>query len=269
MNNHETYGVAWLLVATVTTTSGLHALGRVPGFAVDWQRPLVWMSTSAPTDLIGAAFRYTGLAVGYWVLVTTALYYVFALAQADHRRGWVALFTLPAIRRLVDRTVAASLALSVLATPVASLGAETTTPMPPPVVFATAPDGIPVPHVSPPATGQPEAAAEDPEPATPSVNNDPAVDPVQRGVDIHPWGDAAAPTRSETETTHEVEPGDNLWTIATSHLRTVLGDNPTGNQIGEYWRKVIAANRDTLRSGDPNLIYPGELILLPVTSVQP
>jgi nucleoid-associated protein YgaU len=48
-----------------------------------------------------------------------------------------------------------------------------------------------------------------------------------------------------------------------SRLRSGGSGAPTNREVAEYWRKVIDANRDRLRSGDPNLIYPGEEIILP------
>ena len=33
--------------------------------------------------------------------------------------------------------------------------------------------------------------------------------------------------------------------------------------VARYWRDVIRVNRPTLRSGDPSLIFPGEMITLP------
>ena len=38
---------------------------------------------------------------------------------------------------------------------------------------------------------------------------------------------------------------------------------PADTRIVPYWRRVIATNRATLRSGDPSLIFPGELVTLP------
>ena len=65
---------------------------------------------------------------------------------------------------------------------------------------------------------------------------------------------------------HPVVRGDNLWMIARDHLSSLRSGGsgaPTNREVAEYWRKVIDANRDRLRSGDPNLIYPGEEIILP------
>lgn len=60
-----------------------------------------------------------------------------------------------------------------------------------------------------------------------------------------------------------VEPGDHLWKISARHLEAIGGSTPTAEQVTPYWREVIEANRDRLRSGDPDLIYPGEVVVLP------
>jgi hypothetical protein len=63
---------------------------------------------------------------------------------------------------------------------------------------------------------------------------------------------------------HIVVPGDNLWLIARAEMSRASGtDQPTDAQIAPYWRRVIAANRTTLRSGNPSLIFPGEVVALP------
>ncbi|MDH3189869.1 MAG: hypothetical protein OEM39_04415 [Acidimicrobiia bacterium] len=56
-----------------------------------------------------------------------------------------------------------------------------------------------------------------------------------------------------------VEEGDHLWSISSDHLNT----DATTAEISSLWRKVIAVNIDRLRSGDPDLIYPGEWVLVP------
>ncbi|MDX1469759.1 MAG: LysM peptidoglycan-binding domain-containing protein [Acidimicrobiia bacterium] len=57
--------------------------------------------------------------------------------------------------------------------------------------------------------------------------------------------------------------GDHLWKISGRHLRTLYGDEPDNAELSGYWRRVIEENRHSLRSGDPDLIYPGEVIKLP------
>lgn len=62
-----------------------------------------------------------------------------------------------------------------------------------------------------------------------------------------------------------VEKGDHLWKISERHLSTHRPEQETA----PYWLQVIEVNTPSLRSGDPDLIYPGELIVLPEVSGQP
>jgi hypothetical protein len=60
--------------------------------------------------------------------------------------------------------------------------------------------------------------------------------------------------------------GDNLWTIARDHLARVTrrrAGDLAEREIARYWLDVVDANRAGLRSGDPDLIFPGEMIKLP------
>jgi nucleoid-associated protein YgaU len=59
-----------------------------------------------------------------------------------------------------------------------------------------------------------------------------------------------------------VERGDHLWKISESHL----GPEATAAEVVPYWLEVIDVNTPGLRSGDPDLIYPGEVIELPAAS---
>jgi nucleoid-associated protein YgaU len=76
----------------------------------------------------------------------------------------------------------------------------------------------------------------------------------------------APPTTSPSPTAtavHVVVAGDNLWRIASARLAGERGFVPSDADVAPYWSRVIDANRATLRSGDPNLIFPGELVDLP------
>jgi nucleoid-associated protein YgaU len=55
-----------------------------------------------------------------------------------------------------------------------------------------------------------------------------------------------------------VEKGDHLWSISSDQLQ-----DATTAEISSLWREVIAVNIDRLRSGNPDLIYPGEWVLVP------
>jgi len=63
--------------------------------------------------------------------------------------------------------------------------------------------------------------------------------------------------------TYTVVRGDNFWTISERHLESVLGRSASLDEVRTYWLRVIDENRDAIRSGNPNLIYPGEVFVLP------
>lgn len=63
--------------------------------------------------------------------------------------------------------------------------------------------------------------------------------------------------------------GDNLWTISRDHLAAATARRPSDlsdHEIATYWLRVIAVNRSSLRSGNPDVIFPGELIMFPPVS---
>lgn len=61
---------------------------------------------------------------------------------------------------------------------------------------------------------------------------------------------AAPPTEGPPRRTHEVRPGDTLWSIAAK----AIGD-PT------LWPALYRANRDQIK--DPALLYPGQKLAIP------
>jgi hypothetical protein len=77
---------------------------------------------------------------------------------------------------------------------------------------------------------------------------------------------AAAIAPAEVPQHAIVRAGDSLWLIARASLMQTTGRRPGDTEVARYWRAVIVANRPTLRSGDPSLIYPGEIVVLPPVS---
>jgi hypothetical protein len=66
-----------------------------------------------------------------------------------------------------------------------------------------------------------------------------------------------------------VRAGDNLWQVARSEVVRVSGvELPDDRTVARYWLQVTEANRTSLRSGKPSLIYPGELVLLPIVAAE-
>jgi nucleoid-associated protein YgaU len=66
-----------------------------------------------------------------------------------------------------------------------------------------------------------------------------------------------------------VRPGDNLWSIAESAL-AAAGPSPTPGEIVPYWRRLVDANRSRLaRPDDPDLLFTGQVLVLPPHSPGP
>jgi nucleoid-associated protein YgaU len=87
-------------------------------------------------------------------------------------------------------------------------------------------------------------------------------------ITLPPVPSAPAEPAPETrvQASHVVVEGDNLWTIARDHLaeaRSGGAGELTTREVAAYWLRVVEANAPNLRSGDPDLIYPGETIVLP------
>ncbi len=122
-------------------------------------------------------------------------------------------------------------------------------PAAPPIVRgATTTTSVAAPTTAPPTTAPPTTAAA-PTPTTAPVA--PAPSPAAR-----------SPRGSAVDGVHVVVRDDNLWTIAATELARhgAARDEAT---TARYWRRVVERNRARLRSGDANIIFPGEVIWLP------
>jgi hypothetical protein len=63
-----------------------------------------------------------------------------------------------------------------------------------------------------------------------------------------------------------VQPGESLWTITAGAMGAERSD---ARSIGPYWLEVVEANRGRIASGDPDLILPGETIVMPLMPASP
>ena len=169
-------------------------------------------------------------------LVGSAVAMLIAITQPDIHRVPRALRWAPPLARHALR---ASLAGSLAVAP----------PAPPPVTVHVGTDGrLTTPGTRPvPAESTPPSPM--PGPSTVPTRSAPRRSP-PRPVRAHPRH-------------HRVQPGDNLWAIARAELANHNGREPDDRDTMPYWLRVVAVNRATLRSGDPNLIFPGEIVELP------
>jgi len=204
----------------------------------------------------GAARTWTGqeLALGcaWGVAVACATWIAFsgalslaALATGSRNRARFAC-SVPTprfMRRIVEASLATSLVVATALPAVAAVAAPR--PAPPRALVSPAGDQ-PVVRTPTPAAARPVPTNPTPTPTTTTTTKKPQ----------------AAPPTARPDRVHTVVAGDNLWTIARAEL-VARGHTPDAATIARYWHAVIERNRPSLRSHDPNLIFPGEVVALP------
>lgn len=267
-----------LLVTDAATIVALHRLGASPHLTVGWRDPLGWLATSAPQDALAAAVRVAALGAAWWLLLTWVVYATAVLAL---RRPAVRLsrVTPRVVRRLTEGALAVALTTGGLAGPaaagLASSGSAAT------VALAVAPPGgaptaegalselppgeapgqVPPGQVPPPPGLRP--------PPSPADAHAPAGNAPTPRARPTPPGPAAPPATAAGPASpgeHTVVRGDCLWHVAAETVAAAAGLDPAAvadHEVAPYWLRLVEANRGRLRSGDPDLIYPGERLLLP------
>ena len=283
-------GAAFRLVGVIAVEAvavfALHRLGTVPGFSPDWSDLGGWLATATPEEAIATTLRLVALVLAWWLLVTTVLYALGRIAGLVGLVRSVEWATLPMVRRLADRAAAVSLAVITVAAPAVAVIAplpavEHTTagqtakdpnlapPFPqPPEVTRVSPPGTVDPALPPPVPlPQSGEVAYTPTPAGSEGTWAPPLAPPARRAVVRAGTSSPAQQQVEVPSEHVVVPGDNLWIISERHLEQVTGRGDLSDrEVANYWVTVIEANRNRVRSGDPDLIYPGEVIVLPPIS---
>ena len=259
--------------------TGCRSVRPGPRLRVDWSHVDLWLQVTPLEDVAAALLRLAGLAVAYWVLGSTALYLAARITGIPAAIGAVEWVTLPVVRRAADRAVAMVLAGSAIAGGAAPALAHDLPVWPPPVQHADdaplGPDDLgiipgpptPAPAVPPAGAGIPplqERRGSLPDEAGVAVAGQD--DEAAEDTDLDPTDEPVTPTSDEEPAEarpYEVVAGDNLWVIAKRALADAWGRTPSDGEIAPYWRSLIEDNRPRLRSADPDLIYPGELLELP------
>ncbi len=236
---------ARVIVAVTAEAGAVAALilaGRRPELAVPLAHVGPWLHSRPPADVLVAVLRWVALAGAVWLLASTVLYVAAAASRVPSAVRAVGWSTLPIVRRAVDAAFAVTVVTGAVLAPAAARAATD-----PPAVSLVR-DGRGAGGIAelPPDTTVP------PTTVLPSPPLVPAAPP------------ASAPASLATEVV--IAPGDNLWELAARQVAAGAARaraEVTDDQIAPYWVRVCDANRAHLLSGDPNLVYPGERVVLP------
>jgi nucleoid-associated protein YgaU len=264
---------AALVAFELLAVAALVRLGRLPYLHIGWSDLPGWLATTPAEDVLAAVCRVGALGCAVWLLAGTLLYALAVASRVPAAIQATSWLTVPAVRRAVDRTLAATLVgAGVLAAPgVAAADAGIVAAGGVPAGFATPPPlpvplYRPLPASDPPAATHRRSAASYPEAGSPgssrppSAAPQPAPPPAAAAPQPVPPPTAAAPQPAPppAPSTRIVVAGDDLWQIAVSQVGAEDRD-----RLVAYWGALIRLNRPHLRSGDPDLIHPGEVLRLP------
>ncbi len=204
---------------------------------------------SDPEEAIyGMIWLVAASATGWIAVSCAASTFAFVFRSSAAIRA-TRLITLKPIHALAANTAALLLAVYVASTPVQAAEAPPT----PHLVEASAVDEH---RAVSPATPEASRTTDEELGGTPPP-------PVPHLVARPDGLSSAGPVGKTNGLAHVVKPGDHLWSITALHLGRQLGHRPSNAAIAPLWRDVVRMNQDRLASGDPNLIFPGETILLP------
>jgi hypothetical protein len=250
--------MAALLIGATTILAALLATRPALG------RPTFAGGTASWTgdDLAVACLWWAALIGSLWLAATT-LACIAALARGRTRAAHcIARFAPPMVRRVLQAALVGGWAL----VPAAAYAAPP--PSVPITVHVDAGGRLTTDTRRAPATEAPIARTPEPRHVTSTTSRSTTTtSPPEAALPTRPTRTVNRSERSPAPVparVHVVQPGDNLWQIARAEAVRAGGtDRPADAQIAPYWRRVIAANRTTLRSGDPSLIFPGEVVALP------
>lgn len=210
--------------------------------------------SAAPEEAVAGLIWIAATGVTVWLLVTTLASLLAHASRLPSAIRAVDVWTLPAIRSLARRATAASMVATSIMSP----------------LTAAASDAPPIPVV----VVADESAEEDAE--TPEVPITPPVafpaEPTPERIEPKELPVTAVPEMTVTAShtvvatapsIYTVMPGDSMWTITANHLTSSLGARPSNTDISVAWRQMIELNEHRVRSGDVNLIFPGEVLVLP------
>ena len=232
-----------LALACVCVLVALHLSGGLVNGPAGWSLEQLRAWLDHPVPAAAAILRALSIALSYYLLAVTGLLLIFGERVQDGPLG-----------RFLPLSV---LAMIGMATTASVAGMHETTPQ---LDLKQTPNALTLTEAASPLVLTPvtEAPAQDPwSPDSP------------HGTRHVPTPDvSSAQTAVETWT---VEPGESFWSIAEEHLAdTWQLDELSDEQIVRYWKPLIAANEDRLVDpGNPDLLLPGQELVLPATPEAP
>lgn len=222
--------------------------------------------SAPPAEAVYGCIWLLAVAVAAWLLCSAVLSicaYLLRIPSAIRAVEWI---TLGPVQRLAQRIAAAILALgSISVAP--PVGAALLPPIPHMVESGqhgdvgsgqvSTPSGVATPfHANPTGValhGPPRAVKAG---AVTGISL-----PVPIRSALRPGVLAEDLAGSHVE--YVVQPGDNMWSVSSRHASRSQADPVSASRVIAVWRQVVDLNRERIESGDPDLIYPGETLLLP------
>jgi hypothetical protein len=289
--------VGWLglLIAVIAL---LHAVGGplAPPPLDDTGSFRHWLEQREPAMVALAALRMVTLALAWYLSIVTGAALLATLLRARRLVRAVELVSLPPLRRLLN----AALGLS-LATTLSAPGMASARVTPPPTVQVPAgnsslptmrllpeepsptapspPTPMAVDQPQEPSSPRPETPASAPPTTAPSATSTTAP-PAPQAATTPPASartpatptepPGAAPMATSTPREWTVRPGEHFWAVAEAVLAEAWRHGPSEGQVVPYWRNLMAANRDRLRDpGNPDLLFPGQVLVVPPPPAHP
>lgn len=215
-----------------------------------------------PEELVAAGIvRMAAIGIVAWLLISTLLYLVAAPIPA--LRTVIGRVTAPVVRRVVDTALAATLSVTVVSPAVAAEA-------PPEPIVITVGESSTGEVIIPPgmAIAQPDPTTLPPPRAESSATADPSSGTSRRASPVEAaMFPVAVRSQVREAATYQVQRGDHLWSIAENVLKQRSGRSIVpDHEIAPFWRRLIDTNLASLRSGNPDLIYPGEILSIPESS---
>ena len=114
------------------------------------------------------------------------------------------------------------------------------------------------PSTSPAASPETRAAPQPPGlPTAPDLAMEAPTDPA-------PVPEGRADPGGSIDDGHVVEAGDHFWRIAERTVTAALGRQPTEDEVGTYWQRLVDANAERLSDPtNPDLLFAGQALVLP------